>query len=128
MLSGEGNAGKRLKTTIGLISKKRLCTCSAPFFFLYISLPLFCTTTTRNFQKFNLSLILETTLIQKQFPLSVFIFIDSLAASVLQDAGGRCICVVWFSAYSELSIILFYILYIKSTSYKFTVSLLCKEK
>ena len=50
MLSGEGNAGDRRKTTIGLISKKKqLCTCST--LFLYISLPLFCTTTTQNFQK-----------------------------------------------------------------------------
>ena len=49
MLSGEGNAGERWKTTIGLISKKQLCTCST--LFLYISLLLFCTTTTWNFQK-----------------------------------------------------------------------------
>ena len=49
MLSGEGNARERWKTTIGLISKKQLCTCST--LFLYISLPLFCTTTTWNFQK-----------------------------------------------------------------------------
>ena len=42
---------ERWKTTIGLISKKKekLCTCSS--LFLYISLPLFCTTTTWNFQK-----------------------------------------------------------------------------
>ena len=44
MLSGEGNAAERGKTTIGLC-----CTCST--LFLHISLPLFCTTTTRNFQK-----------------------------------------------------------------------------
>ena len=51
MLSREGNAGERWKTTKGLISKtkKQLCTCS--WLFLYISLPLFCTTTTWNFQK-----------------------------------------------------------------------------
>ena len=49
MLSGEGNAGERWKTTIGLIRKKQLFTCSP--LFLYISLPLFCTTTTWNFQK-----------------------------------------------------------------------------
>ena len=50
MLSGEGNAGERWKTAIGLISKKKqLCTCST--LFLFISLPLFCTTTTWNFQK-----------------------------------------------------------------------------
>ena len=36
----------------------------------------------------NLSLILSKTRIQKQFPLSVFVFIDSLAASAWQDAGG----------------------------------------
>ena len=50
MLSSEGNARERWKTTIGLISKinnfARATNC-----FLYISLPLFCTTTTRNFQK-----------------------------------------------------------------------------
>ena len=38
-----------------------------------------------------LSLILLTTRIQKQFPLSVFFCIDSLAASALQDAGGYAI-------------------------------------
>ena len=31
MLSGEGYAGERWKTTIGLISKKQLCTCSTLF-------------------------------------------------------------------------------------------------
>ena len=52
MLSGEGNAGEWWKTTVGLISqKKQLCTCST--LFLYISLPLFCTTTTWNFQKLS---------------------------------------------------------------------------
>ena len=49
MLSGEGNAGERWKTTIGLISKK--ATLHVQLTFLYISLPLFCTTTTWNFQK-----------------------------------------------------------------------------
>ena len=50
MLSGEGNAGERWKTAIGLISKKKqLCTCST--LFLFISLPLFCTTTTWHFHK-----------------------------------------------------------------------------
>ena len=44
MLSGEGNAGERWKTTIGLISKK--ATLHVQHTFLYISLPLFCTTTT----------------------------------------------------------------------------------
>ena len=39
----------------------------------------------------NLSLVLYTTRIQKQFPLSFFAFIDSLAASVLQEAGGYAI-------------------------------------
>ena len=41
MLSGEGNAGERLKTTTGLIRKTQLCTCITLFW--YISLPLFCT-------------------------------------------------------------------------------------
>ena len=49
MLSGEGNKNGE-KTTIGLIrAKKQLCTYSTLFF--NISLPLFCTTTTWNFQK-----------------------------------------------------------------------------
>ena len=39
----------------------------------------------------NLSLILQTKRIQKQFPLSVFVFIDSLVVSALQDAGGYAI-------------------------------------
>ena len=44
----------------------------------------------RNFvdMTINLSLILSTTRIQKQFPLSVFVYIDSLIVSALQDAGG----------------------------------------
>ena len=35
----------------------------------------------------NLRLILQTTQIQKQFTLSVFVFIDSLVVSALQKAG-----------------------------------------
>ena len=42
MLSGEGNENGE-KTTIGLISKK--ATLHVQHTFLYISLPLFCTTT-----------------------------------------------------------------------------------
>ena len=38
-----------------------------------------------------LSLILSTTRIQKKFPLSVFVFIDSFVVSALQDAGGYAI-------------------------------------
>ena len=38
-----------------------------------------------------LSLILQTTRIEKQFPLSVFVFIDSFVVSALQDAGGYAI-------------------------------------
>ena len=50
MLSGESNSGQRWKTAILLImQKKRLCMCR--ILFLYISLLLFCTTTTWNFQK-----------------------------------------------------------------------------
>ena len=49
MLSGEGNAGERWKTTRGLIAKKQLCTCST--LILYISLLLFCMTTMQNLQK-----------------------------------------------------------------------------
>ena len=37
----------------------------------------------------NLTLILKTTRIQKHFPLSVFVFIDSLVVSASQDAGGH---------------------------------------
>ena len=47
-ISGERNENSE-KTTIGLISKKALCSCST--LFLYISLPLFCTTATWTFQK-----------------------------------------------------------------------------
>ena len=39
----------------------------------------------------NLNLMLLTTRIQKQFPLSVFVFVDSLVVSALQDAGGYAI-------------------------------------
>ena len=39
----------------------------------------------------NLSLILWKTRIQRQLPLSVFVFIDSLVVSALQDAGGYAI-------------------------------------
>ena len=38
--------------------------------------------------KINLSLILQTTQIQKQFLLSIFVFIDSLVVSALQHSGG----------------------------------------
>ena len=38
-----------------------------------------------------LSLILWTTLIQKQLSLSVFVFIDSIVVSALQDAGSYAI-------------------------------------
>ena len=39
----------------------------------------------------NLSLILKTTRIEKQFSLPVFVFNDSLVVSALQDAGGYAI-------------------------------------
>ena len=52
MASGEGNAGERWKTTIGLISKKAtLLVQKCSTLFLYISLSLFCTTSMWNFQK-----------------------------------------------------------------------------
>ena len=58
MLSGEGNARERWKTTIGLISKK--ATLHVQHTFLYISLPLFYTTTTWSVQKLlNYSVFLE---------------------------------------------------------------------
>ena len=37
----------------------------------------------------NHSFIFKTTRIQKHFPLSVFVFIDSLVVSALQDAGDH---------------------------------------
>ena len=50
MLSSEGiNVREQWKTTIGPWAKKQLCTCCT--LFLYVSLPLFCTTSTWNFQK-----------------------------------------------------------------------------
>ena len=49
MLSEEGNAGERWKTTMGLISKKEPL--HVQHTFLDISLPLFCMVTTWNFQK-----------------------------------------------------------------------------
>ena len=39
----------------------------------------------------NLSLILQMTRIQKQYPLYVFVLIDSLVVSALQDLGGSAI-------------------------------------
>ena len=54
MLSGEGNAGDRRKTTIGLNSQKKTTTTTfhkQHTFFFFHFLPLSCTTTTQNFQK-----------------------------------------------------------------------------
>ena len=56
------------------------------YLFLCLSLALY-----SKFVRVNLSLILWTTWIQKQFPFSVFIVIDSLVVSALQDAGGYAI-------------------------------------
>ena len=39
----------------------------------------------------NLSLILQTTRIRKQFPLSFIVFIDSSVVSALKDSGGYAI-------------------------------------
>ena len=49
MLRGDGNENSQ-KTSEGLISRKTK-TLHVQHTFLYISLPLFCTTTTRNFQE-----------------------------------------------------------------------------
>ena len=49
MLNDEGNAGERWKQQWIQLAKKQLCTCST--LFLFISLPLFWTTTMWNFQK-----------------------------------------------------------------------------
>ena len=66
------------------------CGWPAAFFLfcLYLSLALF--------SKFvdmtiKLSLKLQTTRIQKQIPLSVFVFIESLVVSALEDSGGYAI-------------------------------------
>ena len=40
----------------------------------------------------NLSLILYTTRIQKHFPFSIFVFIDSFVVLASQDAGGHIVC------------------------------------
>ena len=57
-------------------------------------LPLFLCLSLSLFSKFvdmtiSLNLMLSTTRIQKYFPLSVFVFIDSLVVSASQDAGGH---------------------------------------
>ena len=49
MLNDEGNSGERWKQQWIQLAKKQLCTCST--LFLFISLPLFWTTTMWNFQK-----------------------------------------------------------------------------
>ena len=62
--------------------------------FLYISLPLFCTTTTLCLSLALYSKFVDMTInlsLKKQFPLSGFVFIDSLAASALQEAGGYAV-------------------------------------
>ena len=51
--------------------------------FLFLCIPKFVDMT------INLSLIFKTTRIQKNFPLSVFVFIDSLVVSASQDVSGR---------------------------------------
>ena len=51
--------------------------------FLFLCIPNLWTLT------INLSLILYTTRIQKHFPLSAFVFIDSLVVSASQDLGSR---------------------------------------
>ena len=52
----------------------------------------------------NLSLILYKTRIQKKFPLSVFVLIDSLVVSASQDAGGYAISVKITSSYIWVAI------------------------
>ena len=52
MLNGDGNENRQQKISVGLISKKtKTLQPRAAHFFLQISLPLFCKTTARNFQK-----------------------------------------------------------------------------
>ena len=69
---------------------------SPSFSLSFAGLPLFLCLSLALYSKFvdktiNLSLILQKTRIQKQFPLSVFVFIDSLVVSASQDAGGYAI-------------------------------------
>ena len=72
---------------------------SLPFsrsFASFILLSLFLCLSLALFSKFvdmtiNLSLILQTTRIQKQFPLSFIVFIDSSVVSALKDSGGYAI-------------------------------------
>ena len=69
----------------------------SPFLSLsFAGLPLFLSLFHALYSKFvdmtiHLSVILEKTRIQKQFSLSGFVFIDSLAAPALRDAGGYAI-------------------------------------
>ena len=114
MLRGEGNENGKKKQEQVIIGKKQLCTCSTLFlvhFFAFILsdynvelpetpslgvalLSLFFCLSLSLYSKFvdmtfNLSLILKTTRIQKHFPLSVFVLIDSLVVSASHDVGGR---------------------------------------
>ena len=62
--------------------------CRLPSLFLCLSLALFSKFVDMTF---NLSLILQTTRTQKQFSLFVFVFIDSLVVSALQDSAAYAI-------------------------------------
>ena len=69
---------------------------SPSFSLSFAGLPLFLCLSLALYSKFkdktiNLSLILQKTLIQKQFPLSGLVFIDSIVASAFKDVGGYAI-------------------------------------
>ena len=83
---------RQRRRTVKLISKK--ATLHVQHTFLYISLPSFCTTTTLCLSLALYSKFVDMTInlsLKKQFPLSGFVFIDSLAASALQEAAGYAI-------------------------------------
>ena len=69
-------------SSLSLFFSLRFAGLSPPFFSLYSEVV---------DMTINLSLIVKTTRTHKQFPLSVFVFIDSLVVSASQDAGGYAI-------------------------------------
>ena len=77
---------RQLSVALLLVKLRRLVA-----YFLFFSVFLFLNISIFVDMTINLSLILQTTRIQKQFPLSVFVFIDSLVVSASQDEGGYAI-------------------------------------
>ena len=115
MLSGEGNAGERWKTTIGLISKKTFL--HVQHTFLHTSLPLFCTTTTWKFQKlpsytfyggnvvrvrvhfFSLPLIFTL----HCWPLAFLIFVNAATTFSCCSSNKKCLLCFFISRSRSLS-------------------------